>query len=206
MSSILVSTTLHHGFRLSPPTSTRCQKRLSSSPHHPIDEVAHHTSSSLGTRLDYKMSAVYHGPQAVAYDSRAPNREHHALAQTERSRPYTQEAQTGMENYQRYPPQSQLQRYQPPVPSQARHVTNPPSQTVARQPNRPSTPNSTHSSHPASAANSTNGDSQSMVLHSLQVPTCISPKGGNLAEFSAQVRYTQKYHRTMAWMRELTLL
>jgi hypothetical protein len=26
-----------------------------------------------------------------------------------------------------------------------------------------------------------------MVLHSLQIPTCISPKGGNLADFTAQV-------------------
>lgn len=26
-----------------------------------------------------------------------------------------------------------------------------------------------------------------MVLHSLHVPTCISPKGGNLADFAAQV-------------------
>lgn len=190
MSSILVSTTLHHhGFRLSPPTPTRCQKRFFFPPRQPIDVVAHHANTSLGTQSEYKMSAVYHGPQAVAYGSRVPTREHHGLAQMERSRPYAQEAQTGMESYQRYPSQSQLQQYQPPVPLQARHVVNPSSHPVSRQPTRPSTPNSTHSSHTASAANSTNGDTQSMVLHSLQVPACISPKGGNLADFSAQVRY-----------------
>jgi hypothetical protein len=27
-----------------------------------------------------------------------------------------------------------------------------------------------------------------MVLHNLQIPTCISPNGGDLAEFTAQVR------------------
>ncbi|ROW12536.1 hypothetical protein VMCG_00196 [Cytospora schulzeri] len=188
MSSTLISTTSHHhGFRLSPPTSTRCQKRLSVLPHYPIDEVARRARSSLGTQTDYKMSAVYHGPQAVAYDSRVPAREHHALAQMERPRPYAQEAQSSMENYQRYPSQSQPQQYQPPVPLQARHVVNQSSHSASRQPTRPSTPNSTHSSHTASAANSTNGDSQSMVLHSLQVPACISPKGGNLADFSAQL-------------------
>ncbi|KUI58813.1 Meiotically up-regulated gene 80 protein [Cytospora mali] len=182
MSSTLVSTTLHHGFRLSPPTSTRCQKRFPTPPHHPINEVPHHTRSSLETQPDYNMSAVYHGPQAVTYDSRVPTREHHALAQIERSRPY----ETGMETYQRYPSQSQLQQYQPPVPLQARHASSS-SHPVPRQSTRPSTPNSAHSSHAASAANSTNGDIQSMVLHSLQVPACISPKGGNLADFSAQL-------------------
>lgn len=188
MSSTLISTNSHHGFRLPPATSTRCQRQFPVLTHRPIDEVSRPTSS-LESQLGSKMSAIYHGPQAVTYDSRVPTREHHGLAQMERSRPYAQETQSSMENYQRYPSQSQLQQYQAPIPPQSRHVVNPPTHSVPRQPTRPSTPNSTHSSHTASAATSTNGDAQSMVLHSLQVPTCISPKGGNLADFSAQVRY-----------------
>lgn len=197
MSSTLVSTTLHHGFRLSPPTSTRCQQRLPAPTQYLEDKVNHSIRSIRGKRPNDEMSAVYHGPQAVAYNSRTQIREHHGLAQMERSRPYAQEAQTSMENYQRYPSQSQPQQYQPPGSLQARHVVDSSSHPASRQSTRPSTPNSTHSSHPASAVNSVNGDSQSMVLHSLQIPTCISPKGGNLAAFAAQVRSSNVHEPTV---------
>lgn len=57
---------------------------------------------------------------------------------------------------------------------------------VSRQSTRPSTPNSTRSSHTGSG--SASGGDDSMVKHSLQIPARISPRGGNLADFAAQVR------------------
>lgn len=191
MSSTLTATILNNGFRSSPPRSSSCQKRTPLSSHQFAGKVAHRATSSLRTHPGHKMSAIYHGPQAVAYESRLPGHEHHTLAQIERSRPYAQETHSGMENYERHPAQSHFQQYQPQVPPQARHLVNTASHPGSRLPTRPSTPNSTHSSHPASGTNSANGDVQSMVLHSLQVPACISPKGGNLADFAAQVNLTQ---------------
>lgn len=187
MSSTLTATILNNGFRSSPPRSSSCQKRTPLSSHRFAGKVAHRATSGLRTHPGYKMSAIYHGPQAVAYESRLPAHEHHTLAQIERSRPYAQETHNGMENYERHPAQSHFQQYQPQVPPQARHLVNSASHPGSRLPTRPSTPNSTHSSHPASGTNSANGDVQSMVLHSLQVPACISPKGGNLADFAAQL-------------------
>lgn len=187
MSSTLTATILNNGFRYSPPRSSTYQKRTPLSSQRFAGKVAHRTTGSLGTHPGYKMSAIYHGPQAVAYESRLPTHEHHTLAQIERSRPYAQEAHNGMENYERHPAQNHFQQYPSQVHQQARHLVNSASHPGSRLPTRPSTPNSTHSSHPASGTNSTNGDAQSMVLHSLQVPACISPKGGNLADFAAQV-------------------
>lgn len=189
MSSTLTSTILNNGFRSSPPRSSNYQQRTPFSQRF-AGKFAPRATSSLGTHPGYKMSAVYHGPQAVAYDSRLPAHEHHTLAQIERSRPYAQDAHNAMENYDRHPAQNHFQQYQPQVPPQARHLVNSASHPGSRLPTRPSTPNSTHSSHPASGTNSANGDAQSMVLHSLQVPACISPKGGNLADFAAQVNLT----------------
>lgn len=191
MSSTLTSTILNNGFRSSPPRSSNYQKWTPLSSHRFAGKVAHRSTGGLGTHPGYKMSAVYHGPQAVAYDSRLPAHEHHSLAQIERSRPYAQEAHNGMESYDRYPAQNHYQQYQPQAAPHARHLVNSASHPGSRLPTRPSTPNSTHSSHPASGTNSANGDAQSMVLHSLQVPACISPKGGNLADFAAQVSLAQ---------------
>lgn len=187
MSSTLTATILNNGFRSSPPRHSSCQKRTPLYSQRIAGKFAHRSTGSLGAHPGYKMSAVYHGPQAVAYESRLPAHEHHTLAQIERSRPYAQESHNGMENYERHPAQNHFQQYQSQVPPQARHLVNSASHPGSRLPTRPSTPNSTHSSHPASGTNSANGDAQSMVLHSLQVPACISPKGGNLADFAAQV-------------------
>lgn len=191
MSSTLTATILNNGFRTSPHPYSSCHKRAPLSSQRFAGKVAHRATGSLGTHPGHKMSAVYHGPQAVAYESRPTAHEHHTLAQIERSRPYAQEAHNGMESYERHPAQSHFQQYQAQVPPQARHLVNSASHPGSRLPTRPSTPNSTHSSHPASGTNSANGDAQSMVLHSLQVPACISPKGGNLADFAAQVNNAQ---------------
>ena len=187
MSSTLTATILNNGFRFPPTRSSSCQNRTPLSSNRFAGKAAHRPTGSLGTHPGHKMSAVYHGPQAVAYESRLPAHEHHTLAQIERSRPYAQEVHNGVDNYDRHLSQSHFQQYQPQIPPQVRHLVNSASHPGSRLPTRPSTPNSTHSSHPASGTNSANGDVQSMVLHSLQVPARISPKGGNLADFAAQV-------------------
>ncbi|KAK3374595.1 hypothetical protein B0H63DRAFT_253591 [Podospora didyma] len=62
-------------------------------------------------------------------------------------------------------------------------ATGPPSTTTSGQPSRPSTPTS----------GGTMADEdrllrdKNMVLHSLQIPPCISPRGGNLANFVAEL-------------------
>lgn len=43
------------------------------------------------------------------------------------------------------------------------------------------------SSTPTSTASGSRDESESLVYHSLQIPKCISPSGGNLADFAAQV-------------------
>lgn len=96
--------------------------------------------------------------------------------------PYSQQGQASQQRQSFQPSAQQPARYA--AVQTMPHTT---SYTVSKQSTRQSTPNSTHSSYPASGA-STNGDSQSMVLHSLQIPTRISKTGGNLADFSAQVR------------------
>ncbi|KAK2681450.1 Cyclin PHO80-like [Fusarium oxysporum f. sp. vasinfectum] len=42
-------------------------------------------------------------------------------------------------------------------------------------------------STPASTASGSKDESESLVYHSLQIPKCISPSGGNLADFAAQM-------------------
>ncbi|KAK5655329.1 hypothetical protein OQA88_5896 [Cercophora sp. LCS_1] len=72
-----------------------------------------------------------------------------------------------------YQPQAQQQQ-----PQQHAQPTQPQS-----PPRHPSTPNSgTAKDNPELSARDS-----AMVLHSLQIPVCISPKGGNLADFAAEV-------------------
>jgi hypothetical protein len=52
---------------------------------------------------------------------------------------------------------------------------------------RNSTPGSEIAMNMASDGTSSRRGSETLVYHSLQIPKCISPQGGNLAEFAAQV-------------------
>ena len=61
-----------------------------------------------------------------------------------------------------------------------------PPQSNSRQSTRPSTPNSAVTLA-SQQEDGTSNRGSAMVLHSLEIPACISPKGGNLADFAAQV-------------------
>lgn len=147
-------------------------------------------------------SAAYYGQRPVGYETGGSSREPFSSMTTAgRSWATAKDSQNWHEDYPPYsqPGQApqQRQQYQPPSQQQTRHavghtVLHTMSYGVSRQSTRQSTPNSTHSSHPASGS-STNGDSQSMVMHSLQIPSRISKAGGNLADFSAQVRLVYHY-------------
>ena len=82
---------------------------------------------------------------------------------------------------------------QQPSASQGRslsHVlpsTAPQQQPTARPATRPATPSSVKSVQSQSDDASTAARDAGMVLHNLQIPTCISPNGGDLADFTAQV-------------------
>lgn len=71
--------------------------------------------------------------------------------------------------------------------SRAGHAASASISSTSRHSTRPSTPQS----GPMTAAEqATATRDATMVLHSLQIPTCISPRGGNLADFAAQVSYS----------------
>lgn len=180
-----------HGFRLSSVPSDRSWS-----------EHAQSTRPSNRRYHPEMSSAAYFGQRPVGYETGGSNREPYSSMPTA-GRPWTisKDPQNWHEDYPSYSQQGQVpqqrQQYQPPPQQQARHsVSHTMPHTVpfgvSRQSTRQSTPNSTHSSHPASGT-STNGDSQSMVLHSLQIPSRISKGAGNLADFSAQVCLAHSY-------------
>lgn len=196
--SILASSR-QHSYRLSPALSSRNQpKQL------PDLFAGHQRNKNLHSRdgghtSQFDMtSAAYHGQGPVTYETNAPSRETFSSmsAPFERSwstqriaqnwqgdcPSYSQQCQAGQQRSQQHQPSQQ-------VPVQARHGSSSvTSSHASRQPTRTSTPTSTRSSQPASVT-SANGDSQSMVMHSLQLPSRINAKGGNLADFAAQVRF-----------------
>lgn len=186
----IIATPQHNGFRLSPGLSNRSQLGQISYTYQQ-ERLVRAAKSGLVSHHNMSSAATYYGQRAVPYETGAPSRDSYNLAQVERWAT-ARDTQNWQDNCQAYPAQSQgqqRQQYQPPqIPSQARHVSNNnTSHTISRQPTRPSTPNSARSSQTAA----TTGDSQSMVLHSMQIPACISPKGGNLADFAAQVKFSR---------------
>lgn len=114
-----------------------------------------------------------HYPSTIAYANKAKfSRAEHATSQAPRQ-----------------VPQSSLS--QVPVNWQRRDATFTPAAQAnpkSRQPTGPSTPlqETTISVPPSKAA--APRPSETLVYHSLQIPSCITPEGGNLADFAAQVR------------------
>ncbi|PSS03838.1 hypothetical protein BD289DRAFT_358537 [Coniella lustricola] len=136
-------------------------------------------------------SAAYYGQRTGGYEAGASERETCRFsASTGRPWLSTRDAQDWSESYQglSQPHAVQRQQYQPPSQSstQSRHSTSNSYSASASRQSRPATPGSTRSGL-MTAATSVSGDAQSMVLHSLQLPGLISPKGGNLADFAAQL-------------------
>lgn len=174
--TVIASSRQPHGFRLSDPPYRDHQDKL----RHP--EMS---------------SAAYY--RAAGYETGGPSRDSYNSMSGSRSWATGKTAQAWQGEYPSYSQnqaqqrQQQQQQFQQQVPVQVRHTVahHTTSQATGRQTARQSTPNSTHSSHHASGTLSNGGDAQSMVMHSLQIPSRISTKGGNLADFAAQVRRGQ---------------
>lgn len=89
-------------------------------------------------------------------------------------------------------PQQQYQQPQSQYQSQQAHHASSLNNNTAVQPHsassrhstRPSTPSSTSTNHVHSEGTVSRRDS-TMVMHSLHLPSCISPNGGNLDDFAA---------------------
>lgn len=192
-STTTVLSSQQHAFRLSPALSNRSHLRIRHTPYQVQrpQRTAGPGQPSLDAPRPEMSSTAYYGQRPVSYETGARRDSYiHAGAPAQRSWTNGRDGQSWQEDYhqvssQNHHQQRQYQSSQQHVPPQARLSVSGTASHVSRHSTRPSTPNSGYSSHTASAA-STSGDA-SMVKHSLQIPARISPKGGNLADFSAQV-------------------
>ncbi|KAL0931480.1 cyclin-related 2 [Colletotrichum truncatum] len=128
------------------------------------------------------MSATYHAPHLVAYDSHVLPSYPSAVAQARGPKAVVAEAARAPQ-YPRYPQSTNTYPQAPPVANPASATSQ--YSTTSKHSTRPSTPSS-------GAVNRTDGTSSrrgssALVLHSLHIPSCINPKGGNLADFAAQI-------------------
>jgi hypothetical protein len=112
-------------------------------------------------------------PQYYRYPVKQPEQQHQSQPQTTYNHYYQQEQTTH--------PQHELHPTQ--VPQHRNGSISTASQVVpvVGQTAQPSTPS-------ASTSAATKDNAESLVYHSLTIPKCISPAGGNLADFAAQVR------------------
>ncbi|WDK14920.1 cyclin [Colletotrichum graminicola] len=185
----------YYNLPLSPALPATCRQ---SSSQHTLHQAAHGQKQSrfdqgaraalyqggLHTPPTEAMSATYHAPHLVAYDSHVLPSYPSAVAQARGPKAVMAEAARAAPQYPRYtqPTNSYSQPQQP--------VTNPASgtsqySTTSRHSTRPSTP--TSGAIGKSDGSVSRKGSSALVLHSLSIPSCINPKGGNLADFAAQI-------------------
>lgn len=158
--------------------------------------------NGLRTPPTDEMSTVFQ-PQLASWENHAIHNYPAAVPQA--ARPTAPVTDARASQYYRYPTQQQQSQPQPQTtynhcyqhelstqPAQPQlnlHATSQVSQhrngpisaesQALGQTIRPSTP--------ASTASGSKDESESLVYHSLQIPKCISPSGGNLADFAAQM-------------------
>lgn len=135
--------------------------------------------SLLRSSLPARMSATYQPPMP-AYDGNALHSYGSALPHGGHPKSTMEDARGSQQC--RYPSQHTAYRNGPFVTSnQMQH-------TSSFQTSKPSTP--TDDIHVVSRepATSSRRSSETLIYHSLQIPKCISPNGGNLCDFAAQVR------------------
>ncbi|KAJ4149907.1 hypothetical protein LMH87_010681 [Akanthomyces muscarius] len=135
------------------------------------------------------MSATYQ-PSYASYDNHAAHNYSAAVAQP--NRPKAAVADSRSLQYLRYPPQPLQQPLQQQALSQPqqvlRHDISNRSQQVqkdSRYSARPPTPTADIAMPSQESRSRRNSDT--LIFHSLQIPKCISPTGGNLADFAAQM-------------------
>ncbi|KAH8178770.1 cyclin domain-containing protein [Sarocladium implicatum] len=137
--------------------------------------------SGLQTPPVEDMSTTYHSAMASAYDSNPVAAYSASLAHSARSKAAMMEGAGAQ--YPRY-----VQQQQPSNPIQQRYNPMPAGSHIP--------PATAHSSRPVTPKAETkappkdkiSGNAhETLIYHSLQLPRCISPTGGNLAEFAAQM-------------------
>ncbi|OLN87133.1 Meiotically up-regulated gene 80 protein 2 [Colletotrichum chlorophyti] len=129
------------------------------------------------------MSAAYHAHHVVAYDNHVLPSYPSTVAQARVPKPVVAEAARAPQ-HARYPqPNNTYSQTQQTVTNPASAVSQ--YSTTSRHSARLSTPPSGAISKPDGSASQS--DASALVLHSLQIPNCINPKGGNLADFAAQI-------------------
>ncbi|KAI5920475.1 hypothetical protein F4810DRAFT_414379 [Camillea tinctor] len=156
------------------------------------DGTAFYTGGLRTPPAEVNMSTVYQHPiMANTYDSHvALARQPTSAMPTSRTTPYSRTQYQPQPSYRQ--PQTHTQTHthtqiiQPPPAHSSSTLTTQPNSVSSRQSTRPSTPASTgslsvHSEGTVSRREST------MVTHSLQLPQCISPHGGSLDDFAAQM-------------------
>lgn len=93
---------------------------------------------------------------------------------------------------QQYQPEYQPQIQQPHLTSNFTSVNSLSHTDTSRQSTRPSTPSSTATSVRSHLEGTVSRRDSTMVMHSLQLPSCISSKGGNLDDFASLVSLLQR--------------
>lgn len=160
----------------------------------PADEAAR--PSGLPTPPSDAMGTTYQAPNLASCGNRHPH--HHSafmstLASNDRPKANLSDAVYEPSSRYTLPSQQQQQQQQQHQNAQAFAQSRAPvAASVVPQlsKSRQSTRSSTPQSGPMMSADpSTATRDATMVLHSLQIPACVSPRGGNLADFAAQVSY-----------------
>lgn len=153
-------------------------------------------SSGLRTPPADEMGTTYHAPNLAPYENHNVSLPGYpsALAQADRTRTVLSDIHGGLSNSSRYSTHNQNQPH-----SQTRIVTtssNSTAQPSSRHSTRPSTPTASSSKITmAPEGKPLRRDSLSLTLHSMAIPSCISPSGGNIADFAAQVSFrSQSVH------------
>lgn len=141
-----------------------------------------HLANGLQTPPVDDMSTTYQQVPA-AYDSHALRSYTSAIAHPSRPKTVAVAGFNDARQYGRYPAVQQNQhQHQHQIPlSQTLHA---PLHSTPSDRSTKSTPASVVS---AKDAASSRRSSEALIYHSLQIPRCISPSGGSLADFAAQV-------------------
>ncbi|KAM3467191.1 hypothetical protein NHJ6243_000222 [Beauveria neobassiana] len=193
MPAQLLTTSSHHPF----PTLTSAHELGPCSYAHSTASFDLNTASSghgpLASRVRSRpladnMSATYQSSYA-AYDHAAHN---YPAAVAQPSRPKAMAADPRSLQYLRYPSQPGQQPVHQQSLSQPQHALRHDVPTRSQQPPRdsrylarPPTPSSDTTMPTQESRSRRNSDT--LIFHSLQIPKCISPAGGNLADFAAQM-------------------
>lgn len=138
------------------------------------------------------MSTAYQAPLA-AYESHAMHGYAQPMPQAGRAKmPMVDRANAQVYGQQ---PQQQATMYWPAKNQAASTVPQVPPSTQPRQPVASPSSDATFAMGQNQHSKASNIGSETLVYHSLDIPRSISPHGGNLADFSAQVSITVRRNR-----------